>query len=111
MVVPVYIPGDDVPDELGYFADAVRILELCLASLALTSGAETRVTVVANGCRAEVVDVLSARQRAGSIDQLVVSHDNLARSTGSSSAPGARGSRSWSCPMPTSCGDRAGPGP
>jgi len=90
MVVPVYIPGDDVPDELGYFADAVRILELCLDSLALTSGAETRVTVVANGCRSEVVDVLSARQRAGSIDQLVVSHDNLGKVDGF--LVGARGS-------------------
>src|SRR3954447_14784648 len=85
MVVPVYIPDDE-----DYFADAATVLGLCLDSLALTSGAETRITVVANACRPDVVDALAARQRAGTIDQLVVSHDNLGKVDGF--LAGARGS-------------------
>jgi hypothetical protein len=81
VVVPVYIPGEDVPDG-GYFAEAAAILDLCLDSLLATSGAETRITVVANACRAEVVDALAGRHRAGAIDQLIVSHDNLGKVDG-----------------------------
>lgn len=85
VVVPVYIP-----QLTGYFADAVAILGLCLDSLALTSGRETRITVVANACRPEVIESLAERQRTGLIDQLVVSADNLGKVDGF--LVGARGS-------------------
>ncbi len=77
VVVPLY-----VPELSGYFAEAVAIFELCLGSLAATSGAETRITVVANACCAEVVELLAGHQRSGAIDQLVVSHDNLGKFDG-----------------------------
>ncbi|MGZ4683763.1 MAG: glycosyltransferase family A protein, partial [Acidimicrobiales bacterium] len=77
VVVPVYIP-----ELSGYFADAATILGICLDSLAATSGAETRITAVANACTPEVVESLAERQRTGAIDQLVVSHDNLGKVDG-----------------------------
>jgi hypothetical protein len=85
VVVPVYIP-----DDTGYFAEAATILGLCLDSLHVTSGSETRITVVANACHPEIVETLTARQRAGAIDQLVISHDNLGKVDGF--LTGARGS-------------------
>ncbi len=90
VVVPVYIPESHIQDSHEYFRDAATILDLCLESLVRTCGSETRITVVANACRAEVVDGLAARQRAGEIDQLVISHDNLGKVDGF--LVGARGS-------------------
>ena len=99
VVVPVYIPGSisgaisgagEAGEDPDYFADAETILDLCLDSLAATTSDETRITVVANGCRPEVVERLTERQRSGRIDQLVVSRDNLGKVDGF--LVGARGS-------------------
>jgi len=76
-VVPIYIP-----EESGYFADAVPILERCLDSVARTAGPETRVTLVANACAPSVVERLVARQQAGLVDQVVISAENLGKVDG-----------------------------
>ena len=65
IILPVYIPR-----HTGYFKDAAKILELCLGSLCLTTGDRVRVTIVANSCASDVLDVLHERFEQGSIDQL-----------------------------------------
>src|ERR1035441_3087983 len=74
LVVPVYIP-----DESGYFGEASKVLRLCLESLHLTSAKSLSVSVVSNGCAAEVVTHLERMFSLGWIDQLVLSRWNLGK--------------------------------
>lgn len=53
IIVPVYIPNEE-----GYFADAFKILELCLNSLFKTTHERTYITVVNNGSCERVVKYL-----------------------------------------------------
>ncbi len=85
VVVPIYIP-----DQSGYFAESMAIVERCLDSLARTGGPDARITAVANGCAPEVVERLVARHRAGLVDQVLVSAENLGKVDGF--LAGARGS-------------------
>lgn len=71
VVVPVY-----VPHVTGYFARMIDVVELCLDSLWRTKADSTLVTVVANGCCEEMLDVLRARSDAGQLDQLIVNQEN-----------------------------------
>lgn len=74
VVIPVYIPNED-----GYFAGAVEILRLCLASLRLTKTPDTRVTLVSNGCCERAVRELTAAHQDGWIDELVLKRENAGK--------------------------------
>jgi hypothetical protein len=71
VIVPVCIP------ELGgYFAQSVKVLELCLESLRVTTAGRASVTVISNGCAPEVVQWLECLHRQGWIDQLLLNTSN-----------------------------------
>ena len=55
IIVPVYIPNEE-----GYFIDALKILKICLNSLCNTVHDKTYITVVNNGSCENVVRYLNA---------------------------------------------------
>ena len=74
VVLPVYIPHQN-----NYFAQSLQVLRLCLESLRLTTGEETCVTVVSNGCSPQIVTQLSMMLDIGWIDELILSRRNLGK--------------------------------
>jgi hypothetical protein len=74
VILPVYIPR-----LTGYFKDSLTILGMCLESLRLTAGSKTSVTLIANQCADEALEVLTRHYMAGWIDQLVVNNENRGR--------------------------------
>ncbi|NOT60256.1 MAG: glycosyltransferase family 2 protein [Acidobacteria bacterium] len=76
ILVPVYIPHTN-----EYFADALEILQLCLRSLRATinkqaGNEQVAVTLIANGCCDEALQVLETEFAAGWLDQLCVNQTN-----------------------------------
>ena len=75
VILPVY-----TPETAGYFEQLPEILNLSLRSLRATSDpTHTVVTVIANGCHADVVHQLRSSQTAGLIDQLVINSRNFGK--------------------------------
>lgn len=66
VILPVYIPNEE-----GYFADAFKILRICLDSLFKTVHSKTFISVVNNGCNDEVVLYLNQLYTKGSIQELI----------------------------------------
>ena len=66
VVIPVYIPNQD-----EYFKDALQILSLCIASLAITSHQKTFITIINNGSCHEVVNYLNDLQASGKIHEVM----------------------------------------
>lgn len=66
VIVPVYIPNQE-----GYFKDALRILELCLTSLFETKHHKTYITIINNGSCKEVKVYLETLFLQGNIQELM----------------------------------------
>src|SRR4051812_4363028 len=60
VILPIYIPR-----LTGYFKDSLTILGMCLESLRLTAGDRTSVTLIANQCADEALEMLTDHYRAG----------------------------------------------
>jgi hypothetical protein len=71
VIVPVYIPNQE-----GYFANAIEILKLCIESLSRTAADRASITVISNGSMLEVVELLQCYLERGYIDQLVLNGRN-----------------------------------
>ncbi len=71
VIVPVYIPNQD-----GYFKEALEITRLSLESLHLTARGRVVVTVISNGCAPEVVQELLRLKSLGWIEQLIIDEQN-----------------------------------
>jgi len=71
LILPVYIPNQE-----GYFTQALDILKICLESVRLTKRPATAVTVVANGCCEPVLQFLAAEHQRAWLDQLVINAEN-----------------------------------
>jgi hypothetical protein len=69
VIVPVYIPHLE-----GYFQHSIEILSLCLESLRVTTSSKAAVTVIANGCAPEAIEVIERHR--GWIDQIVLNRHN-----------------------------------
>jgi hypothetical protein len=66
VVVPIYIPNQD-----GYFEDALKILKICLESLFKTSHNKTYITLVNNGSCIEVVKYLQNLFEEGKVQEII----------------------------------------
>lgn len=66
VIIPVYIPNS-----LGYFADALRILQICLNSLCKTSHAKTFISIIDNGSCEKVSEYLHILKKEGKIHELI----------------------------------------
>ncbi|MGE0434509.1 MAG: glycosyltransferase family A protein [Planctomycetota bacterium] len=71
VIVPVYIPDAD-----GYHAASSDVLRICLRSLWLTTQGRASITVIANGCSANVQSLLRAWHTDGWFDRLIVDRHN-----------------------------------
>lgn len=71
IVIPVFIP-----EETGFYAQALDVLKLCLRSLYTTTRNAAAITVVANGCTGTVCDWLEGELAANRLDQLVLNRQN-----------------------------------
>lgn len=77
VILPVYVPR-----LTGYFENAIDILSLSLESLRLTVEGLANVTLVANQCCDEALEILDGHYRQGWVDQLVVNRANRGRIDG-----------------------------
>ena len=76
VIIPVYIPN--LTED--YFKDGLTIFKLCIESLLTTIHSKTRVSLIDNGCCAEVQDYLSELYSTHeAIDQLLNSKINLGK--------------------------------
>lgn len=66
VIVPVYIPNQE-----GYFKDALTILKYCLESLLCTSHKKTYITLVNNGSCVEVAEYLVSLYESKQIHELI----------------------------------------
>ena len=73
VIIPVYIP-----DQEGYFKDAIKILKLCLDSLIQTTHASTCITLVNNGSDDITRDLLNTYLEKGDIQELIHT-DNIGK--------------------------------
>jgi len=72
IIIPVYVPSIE-----GFYSDGFQILQFCLLSLTATlQPGRANITVIDNGCAAEVRDWLLKLLAEGRIDQLVVNRVN-----------------------------------
>lgn len=71
LILPVHIPNQE-----GYFAQSLDILKLCLESVRLTKAPGTAVTLIANGCDNQTLELLITEHSGGWIDQLVIHAQN-----------------------------------
>jgi hypothetical protein len=85
IIIPVYIPHDE-----GYFAHARQILRMVLTSVRATTGPETALTLVFNGCTRELVERFGLAEEADWIDRVIVNRTNRGRID--TMLAGARGS-------------------
>ncbi|MHB0987541.1 MAG: glycosyltransferase family A protein [Bellilinea sp.] len=68
-----------IPFQSGFYAEALAVLEQCLASAQTEAGLPFDLLVFDNGSCAEVQDWLLAEQRAGRIQYLLLSSKNLGK--------------------------------
>lgn len=73
IIVPVYIPNED-----GYFLDALKILKICLNSMFSTVHDRTFITIVNNGSCANVVKYLNELFEENKIKELIHT-DNIGK--------------------------------
>lgn len=73
VIVPVYIPNEE-----GYFVDALKILKICIDSLCNTVHDRTYITVVNNGSCANVVHYLDSLFSEKKIHELIHT-DNIGK--------------------------------
>lgn len=73
VIVPVYIPNEE-----GYFTDALKILKVCLNSLFDTIHDRTYITIVNNGSCKSVVDFLDTLFSEKKINELIHT-DNIGK--------------------------------
>ncbi|WP_179376467.1 glycosyltransferase family 2 protein [Winogradskyella wichelsiae] len=66
VILPVYIPNNN-----DYFNESLEILKYCITSLKLTIHKFTFVTIVDNGCSAEVRNYLQELYNKGEINELI----------------------------------------
>ncbi len=71
VIMPVYIPNEE-----GYFKQALEVLRLSLDSLELTGAGQIKLTVIVNAATAAVEQELVARCKRGTIDQLLFNQVN-----------------------------------
>lgn len=67
IIIPLYIPNQE-----GYYADALRIFELCLLSARKTSSLSVKIAVVSNGSCDAVNSQLLNLSKTGYIDELII---------------------------------------
>ena len=70
VILPVYIPND-----LGYFKDALKILEECINSLVSTCNDLTFISIISNGSSLVVENYLKELYRKGFIQELIVTEN------------------------------------
>ncbi|NND62763.1 MAG: glycosyltransferase family 2 protein [Flavobacteriaceae bacterium] len=76
VIIPIYIPNLSE----DYFKDGLKILSLCIDSLLKTIHEKTRISLVDNGCCAEVVSYLNELYHTEpKVDQLLNSRVNLGK--------------------------------
>lgn len=73
VIVPVYIPNEE-----GYFLDALKILKICLNSIFSTVHERTFITIVNNGSCANVVKYLNELFEENKIKELIHT-DNIGK--------------------------------
>ena len=73
VIVPVYIPNEE-----GYFVDALKILKICIDSLCNTVHDRTYITVVNNGSCSKVVHYLDSLFSEKKIHELIQT-DNIGK--------------------------------
>jgi Glycosyl transferase family 2 len=66
IVIPVYIPNNS-----GYFKDALKILKACLLSLNKTAHRKTFITIINNGSSIEVINYLNEQLLQNNIQELI----------------------------------------
>jgi len=66
VILPVYIPND-----LGYFREALNILEVCINSLVSSSSKKTFISIVSNGSSLIVEKYLEELYKKGAIQELM----------------------------------------
>ncbi|MGF1555891.1 glycosyltransferase [Paucihalobacter sp.] len=75
IIIPVYIPNEE-----GYFKDALKTFKLCLESLLNTIHDKTRITIYNNGCCEAATDYINAQyQNQELIDQVINSKINVGK--------------------------------
>lgn len=75
IIIPVYIPNEE-----GYFKDALKIFKLCLESLLNTIHDKSRITIYNNGCCEAATDYINAQyQNQELIDQVINSKINVGK--------------------------------
>jgi hypothetical protein len=75
VVIPVYIPNEE-----GYFKDALKIFKLCLESLLNTIHVKTRITIYNNGCCEAATNYINNKfQNNELIDQVINSKINVGK--------------------------------
>ena len=73
---------NSIPDTEGYFAQALDVLKLCLASIRHHADREFDLLIVDNGSCRPVVEYLQAELTAGRIDHLILNRRNIGAGNG-----------------------------
>ncbi|MGB3546564.1 MAG: glycosyltransferase family A protein [Saprospiraceae bacterium] len=78
VIVPIYIPNEE-----GYFQDAFRVLKLCIESILLTTGTETRISLINNHCIEKVDTYIRSKMLEDDrIDRYVLNSENRGKIEG-----------------------------
>ncbi len=74
VIIPIYIPNNE-----GYFADALNVLKVCVKSLIKTINNDTAITLISNASSKEVNDYISKLFEDKKIDKAVFNIENVGK--------------------------------